>query len=781
MMDRISLELTSFSGVTPKERISVPVILPDGYAAGVDTLASESALLRQPACQPPWRMALGNSAWEVTCSWAMAEENSGILDGSVCFRVVSGTLDNANVSVRLDLSGWSDEHYVMMPAAVYSGNRFKVANKHYPPFLHKEDGIGPDMPVTITDVPHLALGEGDSRIHLRSGDMATPCICLCDPQGRDGFILQGEPDTEFGYTGWMLEESPDRSTAFIRMEAPAVRKTMYQMCDSSVPSDDCGANFTQGDVLSLHFRIYRFPCGDIPALFAKYLEVREDLSGKPVLHHDLPLSAAFRLIEDKFNKGQWNARFGYYMASMDGEGTRFGDWQAGWCGNGMHTLAFLTDGQPLSQERSRLTWDAVFGILQHENGWISPIFSGGNELGDDFCHQSDTRVMLIRKNADLLLFAGRHIALLQQRKEVVPLAWMSGFGKLADAFVRLWNKNGQFGQFINMDRDEILQGGTASGGIAPGGLALAWKLTENPVYLETAIASARHYFENYVLKGLMNGGPGEILQNPDSESSFGLLESLVELYEVTGNREWLPMAEACACQCASWCVSYDFSFPPDSVFGRLGMRTSGSVYANAQNKHSAPGICTLSGVSLLKLYRATGNRVWLELLQAIAHNITQYLSRPDRLIPTWDSDGGTEPPDGAGQGNLLPAGCMCERVNMCDWETKKNIGGIFNGGCWCETSALLTYSEVPGVWVLTDTGEVHVFDHVEAEWEVAGQFQVLSIRNPTRYDAEIKIRIESTMDLENPMGPWSGKDSRTVFLAAGDTVKLHARSMLKHL
>ncbi len=699
-------------------------------------------------------------------------------EGHAVFRYEGSRSEPTSCFVRFEFEKWDPGAYVLMPAAAYNGNRFRVKEKTYPPFLHEEDGLGPEMPVTITHVPHLLQEAGPSAIHLRSGDLSNPCVGIHFPSTGEGFLLLADPATSFDYTGFRVEESPDRSRAWLTLESPAVRPVRYLMCRADAASDDEGAIFTKGDMLDLRFRIHRFACPDVPSLFRKYCEVWEELTGKPVLRNEVPFSHAFQLIEKKFNAIQWNDRFGYYMTSPDGYGTRFGDWQAGWCGSGMHTLAFQTDGEPLSMERAKKTWDAVFGVLQRENGWIHAIYSAGHARGDDFCHTVEQPgVMLMRKNADMLIFAGRHIELCRVRGEAVPASWMSGYRKLADAFVRIWRKYGQFGQFIDMDREEILQGGSVSAGIAPGGLILAWKLTGEPEYREVAEAAAHHYHKRYVLHGLLNGGPGEILQNPDSESAFGLLESLVSLYEITGDSAWLPMAEACGHQCASWCVPYDFPFPGDSVFGRLGMRTAGSVYANVQNKHSAPGICTLSGVSLLKLHRATGNRFWLELLQMIAHNITQYLSRPDRLIPTWDSDGGTEPPDGAMQGAMLPAGCMCERVNMSDWETKKNIGGIFNGSCWCETSALLTYSEVPGIWFRTDTGEAVVFDHVEVtvvamEASEGGGWK-MEISNPTAYSAMVKILVESAADTGKPLGDIPLEGCLQVMVESGSCTEIN--------
>src|SRR5260370_5059067 len=117
--------------------------------------------------------------------------------------------------------------------------------------------------------------------------------------------------------------------------------------------------------------------------------------------------------------------------------------------------------------------------------------------------------------------------------------------------------------------------------------------------MQVATAGGDSYYEHYVKVGLSTGGPGDICQCPDSESSVGLLESCVVLYEMSGNRKWLQYASEMAHQCATWMVSYDFQFPEHSLFGRLGMHSAGAVFANAQNKHGAPGICTLSGSSLL--------------------------------------------------------------------------------------------------------------------------------------------------------------------------------------
>ncbi len=730
----VALKVSSFAGCEPVQE-AVTEIRQDGGM----TLTADQAV---------WR-----------CSLAMTAAANGDIDAEATFTVESGHELCGNAAVVLNFQDWSADNPVFMPAAVYQGNRFRTAATKYPPFIHEQDGIGPDMPVTITDVPRLNPGAGPSQIHLRSGDMATPCVGVFMPACGRGFLLLFEPVTSFGYTGVKLTEAPDRRSARLELEAPAVRNKMYTMMRSGSPSDDSGAAFQKGDRLCLRFRLVLFECPDVSALFKAFFERRKLMTSAAGAPHSVPFSAAYRIIEQKYNSTQWNREYGYYMDGAESEDTIYSDWQAGWCGGGMNSLALLYDGLPLSQERADRTMDAVFSFLQTPKGYILPVFWRGKALGDDFCHTERNSVLLIRKNADVLVFASRHILLKQKRDQKVPAAWLNGLRALAGAFVRLWRRYGQFGQFIDMDTDEILQGGTACGSMAPGGLALAWLVLKDDEFLQTAETSARYFYERHVQAGLLNGGPGEILQNSDSESASNMLESFMILYETTGNRVYVGMAEETARICASWQVSYDFVFPADSAFGALGIHTLGSIYANVQNKHSAPGFCTLSGASLLRLFRATGDRRYLEMCRDTAHGITQYLSRADRPVPAWD-------------GRALPAGWMCERVNMSDWEGKQHIGGVFYGSCWCEISCMLTYAEIPGVLFLNDTGEAIVMDHVDAAVADAGSDWRLTLSNPTPFDAEVKLLAEPRMLFHLPWDSCVTDDCRMVRVPAVSAVDL---------
>lgn len=107
-------------------------------------------------------------------------------------------------------------------------------------------------------------------------------------------------------------------------------------------------------------------------------------------------------------------------------------------------------------------------------------------------------------------------------------------------------------------------------------------------------------------------------------------------------------------------------------------------------------LCTLSGVSLYKMYKWTGNELYKELYEDITLTVSQYMSTDKRPILSWDvplnasllNDDSIR-----AEREKLPQGFICERVNMSDWESKRCIGGVFNGSCWCETSNLLILAE----------------------------------------------------------------------------------------
>jgi hypothetical protein len=480
------------------------------------------------------------------------------------------------------------------------------------------------------------------------------------------------------------------------------------------------------------------------------------------LRHELPFSSAFKLQEEKYNRENWVEKGGYYaVGSRESAKTT---WQSG-CGGPLVTQPLIFGGSALSKERALRTFDFLFPKGQSKSGFFHAVSDGKAWYEDGFFgppsleierehagaaarkpsgHKHSRKWHLVRRSADVLYAMVKQFMLLgKQEASFKPKsAWTKGVVRCADGFVKLWDKYKQFGQFVNIDTGDVIVGGSASAAIAPAGLALASQYYKNEEYLRIAKAAGLHFHERFIRAGVTNGGPADALQCPDSESAVGILESFVVLHEVTGDKLWIDRAVEAAHQLASWAIAYDHVLPPGSSMAKLGIQTTGAILANAQNKHATPGLVIASGDSLFKLYRATGNAVYLELLRDTAHNITQYVSRLDRTIDP-----------------NLPVGSLCGHINTSDWTDA--VGEASAAPRALEACSLLTAVEVPGIYAQPDTGFVFVFDHVEARVKDRSDKRlVVAVRNPTAHEAAVRIFSESSMELSRPLGPnalWGGR------------------------
>ena len=163
---------------------------------------------------------------------------------------------------------------------------------------------------------------------------------------------------------------------------------------------------------------------------------------------------------------------------------------------------------------------------------------------------------------------------------------------------------------------------------------------------------------------------------------------------------------------------------------------AGAIWASTQNKHAAPGICTASGDYLFKLYRATGDSKYAELIRDIQHANVEAMDMPGRR--TTNHGFGTE----------------MERIQLSDAEGKSTIGNYYNTrNSWCETNGLFMALELPGVYVQTDTKKMYVFDHVEARLMNSNKAGVVAImlENKTTHDAKVAVFAENSKQSQTPM------------------------------
>ncbi len=565
------------------------------------------------------------------------------------------------------------DNFVFIPACCYAGNQFNVLKYSYPPLFSLED-MGVDMPNIITDVPRLEP-DGSGKIEVTSGDAATPCVGVFSPSAKRGILVFTLQELDGKNIGLAYENGE------IRLTWPAKREKIYTMCQMSKNPEEW-----TDETKEIPYKTLDFPCNSIAEFYRVFFENRKIMgidSDRPKV---LPFDRQFEIIRKKFNEMNWNEKLGIYQVGTTDNRAQV--WHPGWVGGAMSVYPLMMLGGEKELEREIKTLSFLFST-QGDSGFFQSVVDAEGKTIDDIFSISSANLHLIRKSSDAFYFLFKHFKLMRERNIEIPKNFIEGAKKAADGFIRLYNRYGQFGQFVDVNTGELFAGGSTSASTAPAGLAAASVFFKNPEYLKTACQSAEDYYKNYLSKGYTTGGPGEILQGVDSESAFGLLESFVTIYDITNEEKWLKYAKECAHYCSSWVVSYNYKFPKNCEFNRLDIKTVGSVFANIQNKHSAPGICTLSGDSLYKLWKWTNDPLYLELLKDISLTIGQYLSTDEKPIYDW------EPKENEDcSSHRLPPGFINERVNMSDWEGEDKVGGVFNGSCWPETSNLLTIAEV---------------------------------------------------------------------------------------
>ncbi len=562
-------------------------------------------------------------------------------------------------SMSIRLSEWEDDAYIFLPACVYNGNKFKKSLCSYPPmYSEAELGIKPE-PI-ISDIPALSA-DGEGKIQVTSGDLPLPCIGIFYRQKKQALFVFCEQECKGKNIGFCV------SNGIIEIQFPAVRAQCYRMCRTNEPSSDCGFASEANEIISSRVTVKELECDSVPAFFELFFNHRKDLlSNKPA--ENMYTEKLWSIMENHMNDDNFS---GEYYAEMSKK------WQCGWVGGGISSLPLLKYGNELSRERAIQTIDFMTSHISRA-GFFYTMIENGIIKDDGFGHSHMKNAMLTRKCGDGLYFLFKHFDIIEPKKQ-----WTDVARGCSDAFVKLFERYNDFGQFVNAETGEMMFGGTTSGACVISALVRAYRFFNDEKYIDIATCAGEKYYKDFILQGITYGGPGEALCAPDSESCYAMLEAMILLYEDLKEERWLDYAKDCLYLLSSWVMPYSYRFPADSEFSRLNINTVGSVFANAQNKHSAPGLCTASGDAIYKLYKYTKNEKVLELLRDIVLFIPQCVSTEERPIFSWDKSP-----------KKLQSGWICERVNTSDWEGEACVGGVFSFSCWCETALLLTFSEL---------------------------------------------------------------------------------------
>ncbi|MBQ8342506.1 MAG: hypothetical protein IJY21_00190 [Clostridia bacterium] len=593
--------------------------------------------------------------------------------------------EEANWRAEIDFLDWEDDCYIFAPACAYDGNKIEQVDRAYPPMYKTDEMYENERPMMMKGIPALNV-DGSGKIEVTAGDMATPCVGVLFKKARRAFFLFAEQEVGGKNLGFKIESGK------ITVQYPAKREYAYRYVFEPEKDADRGLSVRFGDEFTSTLLIHTFNCESIPQFFEYFFQNR-----KILMRDERPengyTQALWDVMEKHFNEHNYG---GKYFGN-----NRWRLWQCGWCGNAQSSYPLYVKGNEQTKERAIQTIDYLVSFAAPSGFFYGNVYD--NEIKDDSFHCEDAEkyayqvehdkmekdgfegmrgAHLIRKSGDVLAFLYKHFDVMPVKKE-----WEIAAKNCADAFVKLFDEYGTFGQFVHQETGKMLIGLSCAGASAIGGLVRSYEYFKDEKYLQTAKKACEYYYQNFVAKGVTTGGPGEILTAPDSESSYAMVESCVILYEATKEEKWLAYAKDSANLFSSWVMTYAYKFPKGCEFEIQKINTVGSVFANVQNKHSAPGICTFSGDTLYRLYRYTGEKLYLELVKDIAYFMPQCISTPWKPIYDWDH------PHGDPEGKLHD-GYICERVNTSDWELPAYIGGVFNVSCWCETSVVLTFVEL---------------------------------------------------------------------------------------
>jgi hypothetical protein len=694
-----------------------------------------------------WRLQMNTSA------------HPGFTDVEVICRLETGKAAQSAVAVSLDFSQWSTQHYVLVPASVYNGNRYRSIGNGYNPAYPEDMYYNPKSPLTISNNPRLSADAGASSvIALQTGNAATPAMCFFSPAEKKGFILMTTQQTRWGNSGLTIKENGTKDSCSLSITAPAVRKMAAGFGDFH-PSGDMAPDWKAGDEVKLHFRMYVFDAADIPALLKRFMQVRKELCGPNEPVNILPMSKLFQCATDICRGNFIEVKAGAYYRPENGD-----DFQLGWVSGMINTYPMLALNDEKERQRVARELDFVVAQLQGKSGYFyGGITANGNLRPEKMNPAFPALQAMVRKNGDVLFWLMKHLLLLkaQGHGTMIKPQWEQAAKKLAAAFAATWQQHHEFGQYIAPETGEIAVFNSTAGAIVPAGLIMASRYFHVKDWTKTAQdASAFYYRRDVERQGLTGGDCGDISQDANSESAFGFLESLMAMYHYSGQRRWLAMAETQAALCATWVLSYDPVFPSGSAIGKLQCHMGGAVWASIQNKHAAPGICTSSGDALFKLYRATGNRLYAALLRDIQHAHAEAVNMPGHLTTH----------------NLI--GSSMERIQPSDAEGKESIGNFINTrNSWTETDGMLMALEIPGIYVNTDKKEVYVFDHVTAKVISSEKSQlIIAVTNSTSYNASVSLLAETNRQAAAPMEYTAFVKWPHITVNAGETVTVRVNA-----
>lgn len=168
-------------------------------------------------------------------------------------------------------------------------------------------------------------------------------------------------------------------------------------------------------------------------------------------------------------------------------------------------------------------------------------------------------------------------------------------------------KDGTFGKAWSVD-GECLSEESTCGAFVLWAMLKAYRTTRDARYLEASKRAFRTYSERDLHRLQCWGGAIDV-NCIDKESCWPVLMSALDLYEITGEKQYLRDAELAGSYLASFQVSYSVPFQPESPLGRMNYDTFGGTNISVQGTGQDPWGALIT-LGWLRLAKATGKPIW---------------------------------------------------------------------------------------------------------------------------------------------------------------------------
>ncbi|MFH0911320.1 MAG: hypothetical protein V1918_07460, partial [Planctomycetota bacterium] len=546
------------------------------------------------------------------------------------------------------------------------------------------------------------------------------------PGRQAGFLFAAEPETFLGVTGLGFRYDRERGQGIFFLSLPAWK-------------DREPTYLGEAGGVALSFCLSLFDCASCRDFFRGVNHLRLLLHPEESPRPVLPFSHAAALIEESLNTHHWLDP--YYLSAIGLENLRQGprpatdafpqEWYLQEGKSGGSALAYALTRSPSEATRNR-GWGMLEFIARQgvspSGLFFSLVGRWGPLYGAPWTH--------VRPALDACFYMLRAAG---ERGEEEGEILRRAAGQSLDALVEIFRRHGEFGRAVSREKGaELLEPGTAAGGLAIACLVLGHRLFRRKTYLETAKEAARVY-AGILSRGSAGGcdplaGPAL----PDSASLTALLESFMSLYEETQEDACLEGALAAAEAFASYVMARSIALPPDSDLARAGIATRGAVLTGGGAARLGPGPWSTSLGALLRLYRVTGEEWLLSLLSDVALALPQYVATFHARV------GDLRRGMAASEIPLLPEGTRLPY----SVEPVSRLGTA--------QAILLMRAELPGVYVDPPREALAVFDHVNASVDFEAMRLYLS--NPTPYRAQGRIEVEVGTRLAYDLAPGESAD-----------------------